>query len=71
MQKLEVPTSVEEGIESICVDLYQRRHLSLNELTSIGEGIKSYTKGQGTSNPTEDAHTTSDEPGQGLRHHSC
>ena len=63
MQKPKVPTLVGEDIESICADLGQRRHLSLNEPTSIEEGIKSYTEGQGTSDPTEDPHTTSDEPG--------
>ena len=58
-----MPTSVGEGIESICADLGWRRHLSLNEPTSVGEGIKSYTEGQGALDPTEDPHTTLDKLG--------
>ena len=45
MQSPKVPTSIGEGNKSICTDLNQRGHLSLNELTSVGEGIKSYTRG--------------------------
>ena len=56
-------TSVEEGIKSIYADLDQRGCLSLNESTLVEEGIKSYTEGQGTSDPIEDRHTTSDELG--------
>ena len=40
MQSLEAPTLVKEGSKSICVDLSWRGHLSLNEPTSIKEGIQ-------------------------------
>ena len=63
MQSPEVPTLVEEGSKSICADLGRRGHLSLNEPTSVGEGIKSYIRGQGPSDLTKDPHTTSNEPG--------
>ena len=40
MQSPEVSTPVGEGIKSICADLSRRGHVSLNEPTSVEEGIQ-------------------------------
>ena len=63
MQSPKVLTLVEEGNKSIHANLSQRGCPSLNELTSVEEGIKSYTRGLSPLDLTKDPHATSNEPG--------